>query len=43
MRNFIDNQEFNIEIKETKDGEYISYCESSLGELFMYISIKEGK
>jgi Ni,Fe-hydrogenase III large subunit len=43
MRNFIDNQEFNIEIKDAQDGEYISYCESSLGELFMYISIKDGK
>jgi Ni,Fe-hydrogenase III large subunit len=31
-----------IELKEIEDGEYMAFCESSIGELFMEIELKEG-
>jgi Ni,Fe-hydrogenase III large subunit len=31
-----------IELKEIQDGEYMAFCESSIGELFMEIELKEG-
>ena len=35
------NASFNF--GEIKDGEYMSFVESSIGELFMYLNVKEGK
>jgi Ni,Fe-hydrogenase III large subunit len=32
----------SIELKDFKDGEYHSFIESSIGELFIYLSIKNG-
>jgi Ni,Fe-hydrogenase III large subunit len=42
MKNFLNNKSVKIEKKPLKDGEYISYVESSLGEIFMAIDIKDG-
>jgi len=42
MRNFLNNKSVKIDLKPLKDGEYISYVESSLGEIFMAIDIKDG-
>jgi len=42
IRNFSGYKPFDIDLQEVKDGEYTSYTESSLGELFMYASIKNG-
>lgn len=43
MRNFLDNEKFKIDMHNFQDGEYLSYVESSIGELFMYADIKDGK
>jgi len=42
MRNFINKQEAKVELKAISDGEYMSFIESSIGELFMAIDIKDG-
>jgi len=42
MRNFLEIGDFNVELTDLKDGEYMSFAESSLGELFMSIDIKDG-
>lgn len=42
MRNFLDADTPQMEIGEIKDGEYMSFVESSIGELFMSIDIKDG-
>ncbi|WP_024790055.1 NADH-quinone oxidoreductase subunit C [Lebetimonas sp. JH292] len=38
----INNENKKIEFNYFKDGEYYSFTESSIGELFMYINIKNG-
>jgi Ni,Fe-hydrogenase III large subunit len=42
MEQFLEEDNTKLEIKENQDGEYFSYCESSIGELFMAIDIKNG-
>ena len=43
MKNFlVETENLNIEYKDSIDGKYISFCESSIGELFMAIDIKDG-
>ncbi|BDY11700.1 hydrogenase large subunit [Hydrogenimonas cancrithermarum] len=43
MRNFLDVEPVSVDLPTPKDGSYTAYTESSLGELFMAIDIKEGK
>lgn len=43
MRNFLDNKKEEVLCEHLYDGEYNSFVESSLGELFMHIELKEGK
>jgi len=43
IRNFMDTQAYKVELQEYRDGEYMAYSESSLGELFMYIELKDKK
>ncbi len=43
MRNFIGHEAFDVAMQAPQEGEYTAFCESSLGELFMYVNIKEGK
>lgn len=42
MRNFLEEDTSSIEIGNVQDGEYTAFAESSLGELFMSIDIKDG-
>jgi len=42
MHSFLDNSNEAFEIGDIEDGEYMSYSESSIGELFMAIDIKDG-
>ncbi len=42
MKNFIEPKTNSLEIDKINDGEYYSFVESSLGELFMAIDIKNG-
>ncbi len=42
MRHFLEEDETVLEVAEICDGEYQSFCESSIGELFMSIDIKDG-
>ncbi|WP_457743298.1 hydrogenase large subunit [Sulfurimonas sp.] len=42
MRNFLEEDESSLELGTVNDGEYHSFVESSIGELFMAIDIKDG-
>jgi Ni,Fe-hydrogenase III large subunit len=42
IRNCQTKENEKIEFKEFKDGEFYSFVESSIGELFMYLKIKDG-
>jgi len=42
IKNF-KTQKAACKLGEFKDGEYMSFVESSIGELFMYVDIKDGK
>jgi len=42
MHSFLDADESSLQIASVNDGEYMSFCESSIGELFMAIDIKDG-
>jgi len=42
MEQFLEDDSTKLEINKSQDGEYFSYCESSIGELFMTIDIKDG-
>lgn len=43
MESFLEDDVSQLNINDIKDGEYISFCESSIGELMMVVDIKEGK
>ena len=43
MRNFLDDKKVSIDKPLLKDGKFVSYVESSLGELFMSVDIKNEK
>ncbi len=42
IRNFIDEALHVEQAKSFKDGEYMSFVESSIGELFMFVKLKDG-
>jgi len=42
MQAFLKNEVDSMEVGEIANGEYMSFCESSIGELLMAIDIKEG-
>ncbi|UCN00203.1 NADH-quinone oxidoreductase subunit C [Sulfurimonas sp. SWIR-19] len=42
MHNFLEEDESSLALGQLYDGEYYSFAESSIGELFMAIDIKEG-
>jgi len=42
MRNFLDENVEEFKLDTLNDGEFFSFCESSIGELFMSIEIKDG-
>ena len=42
MHNLLEEDISMLKINETCDGEYMSFCESSIGEIFMSIEIKDG-
>ena len=45
MHHFLEEHDTNgahFELQEVQDGEYMGFCESSIGELFMAVEIKEG-
>jgi len=42
MINFLEEDDTTFIPQDVKDSEYISFCESSIGELFMAIDIKDG-
>ena len=42
MKNFLDADACSIELQNFHDGSYMSFCESSIGELFMAIDIQDG-
>ncbi len=42
MRNFLTKECETVKIEEIEDGEYFAYSESSIGELFMNIEIRDG-
>jgi len=42
MQNFLEADESRLEVASVNDGEYMSFTESSIGELFMAIDLKEG-
>ena len=42
IRNFLNYEEENIDFDLFDDGEYYSFVESSLGELFIFLKIKDG-
>jgi len=43
MHNFLEEDETQMHLDNVQDGSYSSFAESSLGELFMAIDIKEGR
>jgi len=43
IRNFRDDAMRIEKPTKFKDGQYMSFCESSIGELFMFVELKEGK
>jgi len=43
MEHLMDDDTTTIELDTLQDGEYMSYCESSLGELFMSVTIQSGR
>jgi Ni,Fe-hydrogenase III large subunit len=42
IKNFKTDKKEKLMLNEFKNGEYMSFVESSIGELFMYMKIKEG-
>ena len=42
MHNFLEKEGATLELTTINDGEYMSFSESSIGELFMAIDIKDG-
>jgi len=42
MENFLEEDDTAFTLENLQDGEYKSFCESSIGELFMAIDIKDG-
>ena len=42
MENFLEATSESLQLHAVADGEYMSFCESSIGELFMAVDIKEG-
>jgi len=42
MHNFLEEDETILKLDSVQDGEYMSFAESSMGELFMTIDIKDG-
>lgn len=42
IKNFLDFKEEEMKFENFKDGEYYSFVESSLGELFLFVKIKDG-
>ena len=43
IKNFLEKEIPEVKITNIDDGEYFSYAESSLGEVFMGVELKEGK
>ena len=43
IKNMLNIQKEEIKLENFKDGEYMSFVESSIGELFMYLNIIDGK
>ncbi len=43
MHKFLQEDETKQTLTESHDGEYMSYCESSIGELFMAIDLRDGR
>ena len=43
IKNMLDIQKEDIKFSDFKNGEYMSFVESSIGELFMYLNIIDGK
>jgi len=41
IKNMMNNKQEDFEFKEFKDGEYMSFVETSIGEVFMYVEIKD--
>jgi len=42
MHNFLEEDESILQLNTMQDGEYMSFAESSIGELFMAIELKNG-
>ena len=42
MENFLEEESSQLTVKNLHDGEYMSFCESSIGELFMSVDIRDG-
>ena len=42
MENFLEEDDTQLSLQDLQDGEYSSFCESSIGELFMTVDIKDG-
>ena len=42
MENFLEEDDTQLSLSNLQDGEYSSFCESSIGELFMTVDIKDG-
>ena len=42
MEAFLQEDESSFELSALQDGSYMSFCESSIGELFMAVDIKDG-
>ena len=43
IKNMLDVKKEEVKFSGFKDGEYMSFVESSIGELFMYVNIVDGK
>ena len=43
IKNMVDVKKEKFEFADFKDGEYMSFVESSIGELFIYLNIENGK
>ncbi len=43
MHKFLEDEASEVELSEIQDGEYSAFCESSLGEVFMAIDIKDSR
>ena len=43
IRNFLEAEIPAMEMSSPKDGEYVAYAESSIGEVFMYVELSDGK